>query len=168
VGRDDAGDASKCTRVRSKPSLREGETMTTLARRRSTPIADLLEWLESGAGVGIRGLGHTPHVRVEDYIENGTYVLRAEMPGIDPDKDVELTIEHGQLIIRGERREEKQDKNRQEFQYGAFSRSVPLPADLTPAEIQATYIDGVLEVRVPVAKAESKTVKVPVQRPEGA
>ena len=141
--------------------------MTTIAKRGS-PIVDLMEWLESGAGVGIRGLGYTPQVRVEDFIENGTYVLRAEMPGIDPDKDVELTIEHGQLIIRGERREEKKDKNRQEFQYGAFSRSVPLPADLKPTEIQATYKDGVLEVRVPVAREESKVVKVPVQRPEGA
>ena len=142
--------------------------MATVARQTATPLADLPSWLESSAEAGVRSMSRSPHIRVEDFVEDGTYVLRAEIPGIDPDKDVELTIEHGRLIIRGERREEKKDKNLQEFQYGAFARSLPLPSGLTASEIQATYTDGVLEVRVPVSKAGAETVKVPVQRPEGA
>lgn len=144
--------------------------MTTVAKRSKAPLSDLLEWLESGTGLGLRGLAHTPRLRLEDFVEDGTYVLRAEMPGIDPDKDVEVTIEQGRLLIHGERREEKRDKNHQEFQYGAFSRTVPVPWGLDPSEIQASYVDGVLEVRVPVASSESDAapVKIPVQRPEGA
>ena len=143
--------------------------MTTVAKRPKAPFTDLLEWLESGTGLGLKGLAHTPQLRVEDFVEDGTYVLRAEMPGIDPDKDVELTVEHDQLTIHGERREEKKDKHHQEFRYGAFSRTVPMPWGLDPSEIHASYVDGVLEVRVPVASAESDAapVKIPVQRPEG-
>lgn len=143
--------------------------MTTVVRQGSTPFTDLLDWLESSAGVSAVSAGRGPYIRVEDYIEDSTYVLRAEIPGIDPDKDVELTIDRGRLIIRGERREETKDKHRQEFQYGSFSRSILLPQGLTPEEISATYADGVLEVRVPIPKAGSgSAVKVPVQRPEGA
>lgn len=143
--------------------------MTTVAKRTRAPLADLLDWFESGTSLGIRNLAHAPQVRVEDFIEDGTYVLRAEMPGIDPDKDVEVTVEQDRLIIHGERHEEKKDKNHQEFHYGAFSRSVPMPRGLDPAQIRATYEDGVLEVRVPVAEqADTPPVKIPVQRPEGA
>lgn len=65
--------------------------MTSLARRSSSPVSDPLDWLDSSTAVDVRGLGLAPYVRVEDYTEDGTYVLRAEMPGIDPDKDVTST-----------------------------------------------------------------------------
>ena len=143
--------------------------MTTVAKRAKAPFTDLLEWLESGTGLGLRGLAHTPQLRVEDFVEDGTYVLRAEMPGIDPDKDIELTVDHDQLTIHGERREEKRDRRHQEFWYGTFSRTVPMPWGLDPSDIDASYVDGVLEVRVPVATSDpdASPVKIPVQRPEG-
>lgn len=137
--------------------------MATVARR-GGPVAEMLDWLESNAGIGIRGLGLSPYVRVEDFTEDGTYVLRAELPGVDPDQDVELKIEGDMLVIRGERREEKKDKNHKEFHYGAFSRSVPLPSGVKAEDITATYIDGVLEVRVPAHTETTTPVTIPVQR----
>jgi HSP20 family protein len=142
--------------------------MTTVSRRSSSPIAEMLDWIDQGTPFGFRGLGLTPYVRVEDYMEGGTYVLRAEMPGIDPDKDVELTIDDNILTIRGERREESKDKNRHEFHYGAFSRSLPLPRDVKPDQVTATYTDGVLEVRVPAATEGHEPIAVPVQRAASA
>ena len=97
--------------------------------------------------LGLSGFGLAPYVRIEDYMDDGTYVLRAEMPGIDPDKDVSLDIEGDVLTISGERHEEKKEKNRHEFHYGAFTRSIPLPRNVNTDEIRATYVDGVLEVR---------------------
>ena len=88
------------------------------------------------------------------------------MPGIDPDKDVSLDIEGNVLTISGERREEKKEKNRHELHYGSFTRSIPLPRDVKTDEIKATYVDGVLEVRVPAMVAEHKPLKVPVERKE--
>lgn len=142
--------------------------MTTAAKRTWDPLTEFLDRVESGTGQGIWSLMHAPHVRVEDFIEDGTYVLRAEIPGIDPDRDVEVTLADGRLNIHGERREERKDRNRQEFQYGAFSRCVSMPQGLDPSHIHASYVDGVLEVRVPAATAGTAAppVKIPVQRPD--
>ena len=138
--------------------------MSTLARRSSSPMSDLLDWLDSSAPIGMRGLGLAPYVRVEDYTEDGTYVLRAEMPGIDPDKDVTLDIEGDVLTIRGERREEQRTKGHHEFHYGAFTRSVRLPRDVDPDAVQATYTDGVLEVKVPTREPDHEPKRIPVAR----
>jgi HSP20 family protein len=75
--------------------------MTTPMRHRANPIAELLSRFDLEAGMGL-----SPSVRVEDYVEGDTYVLRAELPGIDPDKDVEITVDRDVLTISGERREE--------------------------------------------------------------
>jgi HSP20 family molecular chaperone IbpA len=138
--------------------------MTTVAHR-SSPIAEMLEWLETGTGLGRRGLGLTPNLRVEDYVEDGDYVLKAEMPGVDPEKDVDVSIDGGIITIRGERKEEQKEKNHQELHYGSFTRSIPLPRGVKPDQITAKYADGVLEVRVPMGAEETAAVKVPVQRP---
>jgi HSP20 family molecular chaperone IbpA len=138
--------------------------MTTLARRSSSPVSDLLDWLDSSTPIGMRGLGLTPLVRVEDFTEDGNYVLRAEMPGIDPEKDVTLDIQDDVLTIRGERREEEHTKGHHELHYGAFSRSVRLPRDVDPDAVHATYTDGVLEVRVPTRQSDQEPKRIPVSR----
>lgn len=128
-------------------------------------MADMLEWLESNSPFNVRGLGLAPYVRVEDFMEDDTYVLRAELPGIDPDKDVELHIEHDMLTITGERREEVKEKNHRELHYGSFRRTIPIPSGTKAEDVTATYADGVLEVRVPAKAEEAEPVKkIPVQR----
>lgn len=94
--------------------------------------------------------------RVEEYREGDTVVIRADLPGIDPERDVELTVADDVLHLRAERRErtEHKDKDsyRSEFRYGSFTRTLPLPAGCRDEDISAAYRDGVLEVRVPVAQ----------------
>jgi HSP20 family protein len=138
--------------------------MTTVARRSRSPVADMLSWLESGTGFDTRSFGLAPYVKVEDYVDEGTYVLRADMPGIDPDKDVEVTIEGDIVTIHGERREEQKDKNHHEIHYGSFARSVPLPRGVRPDQVTARYADGVLEVRIPVGTEEKEVRRVEVAR----
>jgi len=98
-------------------------------------------------------------IRVEEYREDGTLVIHADLPGIDPDKDVELTVSDGMLHIEAERREEEKREEkgyvRRELRYGSLSRSLPLPAGVTEADITATYKAGVLEIRVPEPKRET-------------
>ena len=80
-----------------------------------------------------------PHLReagdlipVDEFQEDGTLVVRADLPGIDPDKDVTVTVSDGMLRIVAERRaeEEREEEGyvRHEVPYGALSRSLPLPA----------------------------------------
>lgn len=65
-------------------------------------------------------------IRVEQLVEGTTLVVRAELPGIDPEKDVEITLGDGFLEIKAERQEKKENKDkgsyRSEFRYGSFVR----------------------------------------------
>jgi HSP20 family protein len=108
-------------------------------------------------------------LRVEEYQDEGTLVVRAELPGIDPDKDVEISVADDVLTIRAERKEESEHKEkdsyRSEFRYGSFLREFALPAGSREAEVTATYRDGVLEVRVPMGTVEKAPgVTIPVNR----
>lgn len=97
-------------------------------------------------------------IRVEEFRENGILVIRADLPGIDPDSDIELTVSNGMLHIEAERREEEKREQkgyvRQELRYGSLSRSLPLPEGATGTDITATYKNGVLEIRVPAPTQE--------------
>jgi len=140
--------------------------MTTVARRRSNPVAEVLSWFDNDTPFTFRTDG-TPFVRIEDYVEDGTYVLRAEVPGLDPEKDLELTMTSDTLSIRGERREEEQDKRHHEIHYGEFIRSVRLPQGSRTEGVKATYDDGVLEVRIPVESNGEATHTVPIAHKAG-
>lgn len=104
-----------------------------------------------------------------DVFENDAEIrVRAELPGLT-EKDVEVCIEDGKLVLRGEKKlekvEEKEDGHyrRVESRYGSFYRSLPLPGDITEKDIDARIKDGVLEVRLPKPeKAQPKHVKVKV------
>jgi HSP20 family protein len=100
-------------------------------------------------------------IRVDEFRDGTTHVIRAELPGIDPEKDVEVTVADGILRISAERRveEETQDKGytRHEIRYGSLTRGLPLPEGATESDITATYKDGILEVRIPVAEAAPAT-----------
>ena len=132
--------------------------------RTTNPFAEMLEWWDLAGPRGRKGVGLAPQVRVEDFVEDGRYVLRAEMPGLDPEKDVEVTVQGDVLTISGERREEKKDRHHQEFHYGSFTRSVTLPTGADPDAVEASYTDGVLEVRVPMVAQETGARTVPVTR----
>lgn len=101
-------------------------------------------------------------IRVDEYRDDDVQVIRAELPGIDPDEDVELTVSGGMLRIDAERRVEEQSEERgvtrREMHNGRFTRSLPLAEGATGEDIDASYADGVLEIRVPVAQ--------PATRPE--
>jgi HSP20 family protein len=107
-------------------------------------------------------------IRVEEVMEDGALVIRAELPGVDPDKDIELTVENGVMTLHAERREESEEKKRHrrrsEFRYGSFSRTIALPAGATEDDVKATYDNGILEVRVPVNGAKAEARKVPITK----
>jgi HSP20 family protein len=107
-------------------------------------------------------------LKVEEYDADGQHVVRAEMPGIDPDKDVDITIADGRLHLRADRRSETKTEDtkgyRTEFWYGSFERTLRLPTGATEADVTATYTDGILEVRVPIDTAFAESRRIPVVR----
>ncbi len=87
-------------------------------------------------------------IRLEDEVQDGHYLLHAELPGIDAAKDVDITVRDGRLTIKAERSEKKETKGRSEFCYGSFTRSVTLPQGASEEDIEATYDKGILTVDV--------------------
>ena len=92
-------------------------------------------------------------------------VLRADLPGVE-EKDIEVTVQDGSLTIRGERKEEQEEKKDNyyfsERSYGAFTRTLTLPAGVERDKVKATFTKGVLEVHLPKAK-EATGTKVEVK-----
>lgn len=137
--------------------------MSTLTRRGYLgPFTDVFDWLEPPWAM-LRPEGSHP-MRVEDYVKDGTYVIRAELPGVDPEKDIEVTVSKGVLTITAHRQEETEGKHRSEFRYGAFTRSVTLPEGADEEHIQASYDMGILEVVVKIRDhADDAPRRVPVR-----
>ncbi|GAB61041.1 MAG: Hsp20/alpha crystallin family protein [Candidatus Jettenia sp.] len=80
---------------------------------------------------------------------NDKITVKAEIPGIDP-KDIDISIQENTLFLKGEKREEKEEKGKNyyriERQYGSFSRSVVLPATVDTDKVTAECKNGVLEI----------------------
>jgi HSP20 family molecular chaperone IbpA len=124
----------------------------------------MLDWMDKDGITRRETWGLVPNIRVEDYVDDDVYVVRAEMPGVDPDKDVSLTVKDGALTIRGERREEQHDKNFHEFKYGSFARRIVLPSGAKADDVSASYADGVLEVRVPIPETDDDERPISIDR----
>jgi len=106
---------------------------------------------------------------VEVFEKGGDLHVKVELPGIDPAKDVTVTVEDGYLVIRGERKETAETKEegyyRKETLYGTFERHIPLTGGVKEAAIKADYKNGILEVIVPeIVKvpAEVKPKRIPI------
>ncbi|MCV7100678.1 Hsp20/alpha crystallin family protein [Mycobacterium palustre] len=129
--------------------------MTTIAPRRQ-PMSLFPDFSELFAGFpslgGLRPAFDTRVMRLEDEMEDGHYVVRAEMPGVDPAKDIDITVRDGQLTIKAERSEKKDFDGRSEFSYGSFVRSVSLPTGADEGSIEATYDKGILTISVAVSE----------------
>lgn len=120
-------------------------------RHRLFPVVN--DWLTGFPPVeNLRPLFEGRLIKVEEELADGEYLLRAELPGVDPAKDVAVTVREGVLTITAERSERKETKGRTEFSYGSFTRSVALPAGAAEDDISAKYDNGILTVSIPVTE----------------
>ena len=132
-------------------------------RRFADWLEDWFEWPNPTLREGEKML------RIEEQREDDALVIRAEIPGIDPEKDVDINVRDHTVEIRAERREEKRTEDKgmhhSEFRYGSFYRAVPLPTDASESDVRATYTNGILEIRVPCASRTEQTPRrIPVER----
>jgi HSP20 family protein len=110
---------------------------------------------------GARGFGGWPSVEVEDGEKEIT--VRAELPGLEQ-KDVELALEDGALVIRGEKKHEATDEKRlwSERYYGRFERRIPVE-DVDEEKVNASFKNGVLTVTLPKSpKAQAKVRRIAI------
>jgi len=121
--------------------------MTVLAHKENTGFpADIFAWLEAPF-LAPRPIAAQP-MRMEEHVAGGRYVVQAELPGVDPAKDMDVSVAKGILTIRAERHEEMQGQHRSEFRYGTFTRHIALPVAADANDIKATCHWGILEVSI--------------------
>ncbi len=127
----------------------------------------LIDWLES-PWAGPPQFTAAQSFRVEEMARDNRYVIRAELPGVDPEKDVEVTVEGRTLTIHAERRQEGSGPSRSEFRYGSLTRLVRLPAGVDPKDVTVRYDRGVLEVSVPVHEVKPEGIRVRIEKADSA
>ena len=110
------------------------------------------------------GVGVAPRVDVSE--TESEIKIEAELPGVD-EKDVEVVLSDGRLTIKGEKKQEKEEKKKDyhmvERSYGSFARSIALPFEADPNQVKASFAKGVLTVTVPKppqVKAKQKKIAI--------
>jgi HSP20 family protein len=140
--------------------------MSNVPLQRKSPSLwpDMLEWFTGFPFWGSSMPGGQV-MRLEDEMKDGRYIIRAELPGIDPAEDVDITVADGVLTIKAERSEMTGSHTRSEFSYGSFVRWVTLPRNADADDITATYDKGILTVSVAVPPGTQSTAEkhIPVQ-----
>ncbi|KAA5826070.1 Hsp20/alpha crystallin family protein [Saccharopolyspora hirsuta] len=132
--------------------------MTSLLPRPSMGLADIFQMFESEWPFGER---HA--MRVETFTEGDEFVIRCELPGVNPDEDIHINVEGNQLKINAERKHEERTERHSEFYYGTYSRSMLLPMSCNTDEIKAEYEAGILTIRMPRRETEVSK-EIPVSR----
>jgi HSP20 family protein len=129
------------------------------------PEIDLFDRMFSDWSVPSLWIEENVVVPAFDITENEKeYVISGEIPGIDP-KDLEVTLTDGILSIKGEKKQESEEKeenyHRIERHYGSFQRSFRLPKNIQRDELDANYKDGILRLTLPKSKeSEVKNIEV--------
>jgi HSP20 family protein len=113
---------------------------------------------------------HKPFIPSTDVLtRDGTTVIRLDLPGIDPDKDITVTVSDDELVVSGERKHKEEVKDddyyRMEASFGSFERHFPLIERVAEKDIHARYENGVLEIVFPAAKAvpSTKAKEIPIK-----
>lgn len=106
---------------------------------------------------------------VDVFEKDGRLITKIDLPGMKKE-DVTVEVTNGYLAISGERKSEMEEKKeafyRSEREYGAFYRAIPLPEGVKLEDVKATFIEGVLEVSVPLpAKPKADVRRVEIQTP---
>lgn len=132
---------------------------------------DISDWPGSPLSTLHSAAATAQPIRREEYVRDSRYVIRFELPGIDPDADLDVSIEAQVLTVHAERHQGTGAKYHSEFRYGMFCSHVTLPADVDAGDVTATYRNGVLEVAVALqskhAPHKIKVVTADASEPPG-
>ena len=110
-------------------------------------------------GIAAAGMGmFTPSIDVKE--NEKEFIIKAELPGVE-EKDIEITVTNDAVTIKGEKKEEKEDKDKNyyymERSYGSFSRVIPLEAEIESSKAEARFKNGILDIKI--LKNQSAKVK---------
>ena len=130
-------------------------------------ISDMSDWPGSPLSTLHGAEAGALPVPVEEFPSGDRYLVRFELPGIDPAKNLEVSVEAQILTVHAERPPVTATHCHSQFSYGSFCSHVTLPAEADTADITAAYQDGILEVSVGfAARPQARKIEVATDREE--
>ena len=103
-----------------------------------------------------------PEIRIEERLDGDRYIVRAELPGIDPVTDIQVSLAGDELRLQVERKEGEAGKGHSEFRYGKFHRAIPMLPGVKADTLTATYGDGMLEISALIGEHGSAAKAIPI------
>jgi len=127
--------------------------MTSAVQRTSQTVeTDLANWMQAIT---------EPDVCIEEYVDGDRRVIRVDIPGVHPNRDLDLTVDEEVLRLHGQRHAEKHDQHHTVIRYGTFERIMSLPLGTRPEDVEAEYVDGVLTVSIPLESPAASAKALP-------
>jgi len=107
---------------------------------------------------------------IESYAKEGKLFIKVELPGVDP-KDLDVSITDRELVIKGERKAEKDEKEKdytyREISYGSFERRFVIPEGVKTDDLKAAFTNGILEISVPIPEVpKAKKIEIKTEEPK--
>ncbi len=144
-------------------SLARWDPFTELRRMRE----DLDRFFGAGPSTSLATwMGETVAPPIDVYEQDNNIMVKANLPGLRKE-DINITATDDSISLSGESRREEEAKEggfyRRERQMGKFFRTIPMPAEINPDQVKASFKDGVLEISAPKAaeeKAKEKKVQI--------
>jgi HSP20 family protein len=119
-----------------------------MSTRTRGSAANLADW----AGSPLSTVHHLPRhaipIRTEQFPDGSSYVVRLEVPGVDPANDMTISVAAGTLNVSADRRDRTPAGAQSEFRYGSFARHVVLPPGSDPQDVSASCHNGIVTVRI--------------------
>ncbi len=148
-------------RIRNQETPRRDDRFLNPLRDIAPTMAEMLRrperWLEEESSF-------VPSIDLQE--TNNAYVVRAEMPGIDPN-NLNISVKNGVLDLKGEKKEEKESGEKGDYwterRYGAFHRRIPLDQEIKEDEVKATYKEGILRIELPKAEEAAGSKSIPIK-----
>lgn len=127
-------------------------------------MTKVMDWIDAWLPGEVSWRNHPFPLRMEEIRQDGQLILRVEVPGVDPDKDIDVAIDRGTLTVSGRRVESDQTADRSEFSYGEFMRVITLPRGVDEESVTASYRGGILDIRMDMDVAKADPRHVPIER----
>jgi HSP20 family molecular chaperone IbpA len=112
------------------------------------PSDEMTDWPGSPLSTLHHAAADTLPIKTEAFAKDGRYVVRFELPGVDPEADIDVSVQGQDLTVHAERRASEAGSYHSEFRYGLFCSHVTLPASVDSSDVTATCENGVLDVSV--------------------
>jgi HSP20 family molecular chaperone IbpA len=134
--------------------------MSMATERARVMNSDISDWAGSPLSTVHHLAARSWPIPAEQYSDGSSYLVRFEVPGIDPAADLAVCVEAGTLVVQAQRTDYAPHSHQSEFRYGQFARHITLPPGTDGRDVSATCRNGILTVRIGIKPEHRQPARV--------